>query len=66
MMNKFKNVLDWKQKTKLFGFIRSAHAENTSANLAYAAMEPIRDYEMRAEQEKAKASAFFLRRTAIL
>jgi|YelNatPaOPRAMG01_1025707.scaffolds.fasta_scaffold00032_6 hypothetical protein len=68
MLNQLINVLNWKQKTKLFGFMRNVHAESTYGNLAYVETDLFRDYETmlaRAELEKAKALAFQFIRMAI-
>lgn len=68
MTNQFKNVLNWKQKVKLFGFMKNAHVKDNSVNLAYAETNPIRNCELarvRAELEKAKASALQFIREAV-
>jgi len=66
MVNQFKSVLDWKQKTKLFGVARSAYDKKTWANLDCLAMESIEDCEIKAEQEKARATTVLLRQASII
>ncbi|MDH7477258.1 MAG: hypothetical protein QHH17_02620 [Candidatus Bathyarchaeota archaeon] len=67
MTNQFKNVLNWKQKMKLLGFIKNSYVKDDSVNLACVETDTTRNYEImcaRLELEKAKASAFQFIRTA--
>jgi hypothetical protein len=63
MLNQFKNVLDWRQTTKLFGAIRSVYSKKTSADLDHLAIEQIKICKLKAEQERAKTTVFLLRQT---
>lgn len=67
MARQIKGVLGWKQKIKLFGLIRNSYVEENSGVTAelstHETVEMAKDYQIKAELEKARATDSLLRRT---
>ena len=67
MANQVKNVLDQKQKTSLFGIIRrNVYAKKDLKSATkfsdYTSIKAVKDSQIKAEQEKARAVELLLRR----
>jgi len=70
MVNRVKNVIDKKQKTSIFGIIRrnvytKEDLKSATKLQDHIPIETVKDYQIMAEQEKARATEFILRRAAI-
>jgi hypothetical protein len=70
MVNQFKKGLDQKQRTGLFGIIKgNVYAKEDLKSATKfpdcVPVEAIKSYQIRAEEEKARATEFILRRTSI-
>ncbi|HVP92910.1 MAG TPA: hypothetical protein VMS94_04120 [Acidobacteriota bacterium] len=70
MLNQVKNVLNRKQKASLFGIItRSIYAEKDLGSVTKfsndMSIEMVKDYQIRAEQERARAMGLLLRRASV-
>jgi len=70
MVNQVKNGLDQKQKASIFGIIKrnvytKEELKSATKLSDYMPLETAQDYQVRAEQEKARATEFVLRRAAI-
>lgn len=76
MARHIKGELGWKQKakenvilrTKIFGifrnvYVKMGHSKSAANFSSYVTAETAKGYEIRVEQEKAKATEFLLRRT---
>lgn len=69
MLNQVKNVLNWKQKTSLFGIVRrNIYAKKDLRSATefpdYIPIGTVKDQQIRVEQEKARAMGLLLRRTS--
>jgi hypothetical protein len=68
MLNQVKHVLNRKQKASLWGIRRSIYAKRDlgSAKVSNEVpIEMVKDYQIRAEQERARTMGLLLRRTSV-